>query len=107
MSEASFKRAFDAQFFEVWAGAMGEIVATYTAPFSTPVVVDVLVDTDIEQFGLDGAPVSTYDTYIAFRRQQIEPVQGAAVIVDGVTYTLAQRVRASDESLSRWGVQRA
>ena len=67
----------------------------------------MLVDTDIEQFGLDGAPVSTYDTYIAFRRQQIEPVQGAAVIVDGVTYTLAQRVRASDESLSRWGVQRA
>lgn len=105
MSEAVWKRDFDASFFDTWGGAMGGLDAVYTPPAGAPVTVQVLMDVGIAQFGDDLAPVSHYDTYITFRREQLEPAQFATVVVDGVTYTLAQRVDSSDESLSRWGVQ--
>lgn len=105
MSEAAFKREFDATFFASWGDTMGDIDAVYTPPAGTPVTVQVLVDTGISQFGEDDAPVSHYDTFVTFRRAQVEPQQFGTVVVDGVTYTLAQRIDSSDESLSRWAVQ--
>ena len=105
MSEAAWKREFDTAFYSAWGGAMGGLDAIYTAPAGLPVIVQVLVDVGVAQFGDDLAPVSHFDTYISFRREQMEPVQNATVVVDGVTYTLVQRVDLSDESLARWGVQ--
>ena len=105
MSEADFKRDFDANFFASWGDAMGGLSATYTSPGGTVLPVDVLVDTGIVQFGDDLAPVSSFRTYLSFRRAQVEPEAQASVVVDGVTYLLVQRVDSSDESLSRWGVQ--
>lgn len=105
MSEAAWKREFDTAFYSAWGGAMGGLDAIYTAPAGLPVIVQVLVDVGIDQFGTDLAPVSHFDTYISFRREQVEPEQNGILVVDGVTYTLAQRVDLSDESLSRWAVQ--
>jgi len=105
MSEAAFKREFDAAFFDVWAGVAEDIDAVYTSPTNVVTPVQVLMDTGVAQFGDDFAPVSAYSTFITFRREQVEPVTGGTVVVGGVTYTLAQRVDRGDESLSRWGVQ--
>lgn len=107
MSEAAWKREFDDAFFGAWGEAMGEIDAVYTPPAGAPVPVQVLVDTGIEQFGDDLAPVSTYASFVSFRLAQVEPVQFATVLVDGTTYRLVQRVDTSDQSLSRWAVQHA
>ena len=105
MSEADFKRAFDAAFFDAWASVAGGIDALYTSPDGSSMPVQVLIDTGIVQFGDDSAPVSAYSTFATLRRAQVEPVAGAAVVVDGATYTLVQRVDSSDESLSKWAVQ--
>lgn len=106
MSEAGLKQAFDAAFFAAWANLAGGIDALYTPPAGAAVTVQVLVDTGVAQFGDDFAAVSHYSTFITFRRAQVEPEGGATVVVDGITYTLAQRVESSDESVSRWAVQR-
>ncbi len=106
MSEAQFKRDFDASFFDAWSGAMGGIDAVYTSVAAVDTPVQVLVDTNVEQFGDDPSAVSYFSTHISFRRAQVEPETGATVVVDGATYTLVQRVPNSDESLSRWVVQR-
>lgn len=105
MSEAAFKQSFDEAFFGAWGTAVGGIDALYVSPGGTPTTVQVLVDKGIAQFGDDFAPVSSYTTFVTFRRAQVEPEVTGTVIVDGTTYTLAQRVDSSDESLSKWGVQ--
>jgi hypothetical protein len=105
VSEATFKRAFDEAFFAAWADGVEDLDAVYTSPDAVATPVQVLVDTGVEQFGDDSAPVSAESTFITFRRAQIEPATGGTVVVGGVTYTLAQRVSRSDESLSRWAVQ--
>jgi len=105
MSEATFKREFDAAFFAAWGDLAGGLDALYTPPIGAAVTVQVLVDTGVAQFGEDFAAVSHYRTFLTFRREQIEPETGATVLVGGITYTLAQRVDSSDESLSRWAVQ--
>ncbi len=108
MSEAVFKAEFDAGFFGSWGGAMGGIDALYTPPGGAEVTVQVLVDTDVEQFTADDeAPVSHFATVLTFRRAQVEPQAMAVVVVDGQAYRLVQRVGGSDQSLSRWGVQHA
>lgn len=106
MSEAAWRREFDAAFFGTWDAAMGGISAVYTSPVGVVSTVQVLVDTGIAQFGDDVAPVSTYSTFVTFRRAQLEPELFGTVVVEGVTYTLAQRVDLSDESLSKWAVER-
>jgi len=106
MSEAALKQAFDAAFFVAWANLAGGIDALYTPPAGAAVTVQVLVDTGVAQFGGDFAAISHYSTFVSFRRAQVEPEGGATVVVDGITYTLAQRVESSDESVSRWAVQR-
>lgn len=105
MSEAAFKRDFDSMFFKAWAGIVGGLDAVYTSPTGVVTLVQVLVDTGIEQFGDDYAPVSSYSTFVTFMRTQLEPEVTGTVVVDGLTYTLAQRVHSSDESLTRWAVQ--
>lgn len=105
MSEADLKREFDAAFFAAWGDLAGDLDALYTPPGGVAVTVQVLVDTGVAQFGDDFAAVSHYDTFVTFRRAQIEPEAGATLVVDGTTYTLAQRVDSSDESASRWAVQ--
>lgn len=105
MSEAQFKRDFDVAFFAAWGELAGGIDGLYTPPLGAAVTVQVLVDTGVAQFGDDFAAVSHYSTFATFRRAQIEPVEGATLVVDGITYTLAQRVDSSDESLSRWAVR--
>jgi hypothetical protein len=105
MSEAGLKADFDAVFFDAWADLAGGIDALYTPPVGAPETVQVLVDTGVAQFGDDFAAVSHYSTFVSFRRGQVEPETGATVVVDGMTYTLAQRVDSSDESISRWAVQ--
>lgn len=106
MSDAQFKRDFDAAFFAGWSDLAGGIDALYTPPIGAPITVQALVDTGIAQYGEDFATVSHYSTFVTFRRAQVEPESGATVAVDGITYTLAQRVDSSDESVSRWAVQR-
>lgn len=105
MSEAAFKRGFDAAFFGAWEAAVGGLSALYVSPAGAMTPVEVLVDTVTDQFGDDLAPVSYAKTVISFRREQVEPEALGTVTVDGQTYTLAQRVDRSDESLSRWLVQ--
>lgn len=106
MSEAAFKRSFDANFFRSWGDAVGGLVATYVSPGGAVTDVDVLVDTVTDQFGDDLAPVAYPKIHITFRREQVQPEVLGKVTVDGQTYTLAQPVDWSDESLSRWVVQR-
>ena len=105
MSEANLKREFDAAFFTAWANLASELDALYTPPGGVAQTVQVLVDTGVAQFGEDFSAVSHYSTFVTFRREQIEPESGATLVVDGTTYTLAQRVESSDESVSRWAVQ--
>lgn len=105
MSEANLKREFDAAFFAAWGDLAGELDALYTPPGGVAETVQVLVDTGVAQFGEDFAAVSHYSTFVTFRRAQVEPEAGATLVVDGTTYTLAQRVESSDESVSRWAVQ--
>ena len=104
MSEAAFKRDFDRQFFGAWGGAMGGLAATYIPPGGTPVPVDVLKQTNVEQYGADGAPIAYHAVVLVFRREQVEPETRAQLVVDGDTFILAQRV-AGDESLSHWAVR--
>lgn len=105
MSEAAWKRQFDADFDAAWAEAMGGIDAVYTPPGGAAITVQVLVDTGVEQFGEDGAPVSYHDRVVGFRREQIEPKTLGTVVVDGTTLKLVQRVERSDESRSWWAVE--
>lgn len=105
MSEAGLKREFDAAFFAAWADLAGDLDALYTPPGGVAVTVQVLVDTGVAQYGNDFAAVSHYSTFVTFQRAQVEPESGATLVVDGITYTLAQRVDSSDESVSRWAVQ--
>lgn len=107
MSEADFKREFDANFFAAWADTMGDIDATYTPPGGIAQAVQVLVDTNVAQFGDDLAPVATYSTVISFLRAQVEPEAEALVTVSGTSYRLVQRLEGSDESRSRWGAEHA
>lgn len=107
MSEAAFKRQFDEAFFEAWGDAMDGINAVYTSPDGLIVDVQVLVDTDVQQFGDDGAPVSEARTFISLRLAQLSPLEpeaGAEVSLSGGggCYRLVQRVEGSDESISRW-----
>lgn len=105
MSEAAFQRQFDAAFFGAWGGAMGGLAAQYTPAAGGPAVaVEVLRDTNVDQFGDDGTPISFHAVVLAFRREQIEPETGATVEVDGQTYTLVERI-GGDASLSRWAVR--
>ncbi|NRP55803.1 hypothetical protein AA93_02175 [Xylella fastidiosa subsp. pauca 11399] len=105
MSEATFKHAVDAAFFEAWADVVGGIDATYTSPRGVITPVQVLVDHGVLQFGDDLMPVSAYSTFITFRRDQIEPEPNATLTLAQTTYTLAQRVDSSDASLSKWAVR--
>ncbi|ALR05848.1 hypothetical protein XFHB_02130 [Xylella fastidiosa] len=105
MSEATFKHAVDAAFFEAWADVVGGIDATYTSPRGVITPVQVLVDHGVLQFGDDQVPVSVYSTFITFRRDQIEPEPNATLTLAQATYTLTQRVDSSDASLSKWAVR--
>ena len=107
MSDAAFRRQFDAAFFDAWAGVVGGLEAAYLAPgAATPVPVEVLKDVNVEQFGEDGAPIAFHAVVLTFRRTQVEPASRATVtLVDsGEVFTLAQHI-GGDESLSRWAVR--
>lgn len=106
MSESGLKADFDAGFFEAWADLAGDLDAQYTPPGGAPLTVQVLIDTGVAQYGDDFAPVSHYDTVVVFLRGQVEPESGATLVVGGISYVLAQRIDPSDESISRWAVQR-
>lgn len=104
MSEGAWKQNFDRNFFGAWGAAMGGLSATYTPPGGVAVSVDVLKEVNVEQFGDDGSPIAFHAVVLKFRREQIEPASRAQVVVDGVTYTLAQHI-GGDESLSHWAVR--
>lgn len=105
MSEAAFMRSFDAAFFKAWAGVVGSLAGVYVSPGGTATLVQVLKESRTVDFGDAYAPVSLLRTVVIFQRAQVEPEIQGTVQVDGVTYTLAQRLEDGDESLSKWMVQ--
>lgn len=111
MSEAAFMAAHDAAFFAAWGRVTGGLSATYTPPAGAAVACSVLIDHNVEQFadGDDAAPVSSLGTTVTFRLAELAPVVpalGGTVVVDGITYALAQRLAGSDRSLAVWAVRR-
>lgn len=111
MSETAFLRAHDAKFFAAWGAAVGGLAATYTPPAGAAIACSVLIDHNVEQFadGDDAAPVSSIGTTVTFRLAElgaVVPAVGGTVVVDSITYVLAQRLAGSDRSLAVWAVRR-
>lgn len=111
MSETTFVRAHDAKFFAAWGAAVGGLAATYTPPAGSAIACSVLIDHNVEQFadGDDAAPVSSMGTTLTFRLAElgaVVPGVGGTVVVDSITYVLAQRLAGSDRSLAVWAVRR-
>lgn len=109
MSQRDFMQAFDAAAFDAFFGAGLADEAMYTAPGAEPLPVSVLVDRGRRDFGDDAAPVSTQYVRITFQRSQVQPRKQARVEIlpDGEAFRLVHETEDSDESASRWVVERA
>jgi len=114
MSQRAFMQAFDAAAFSLFATAgladAAEYLAPDAAPGTLPAPCTVLVDRDVEDFGDEVAPVSTFRTRITFQRLEVTAEEGGVVsLLDAAglvteVFTLAQRTR-HDEGISAWWVQ--
>lgn len=114
MSQRAFLQAFDAAAFSAFAAAGLADAAEYLPPYAMPgtpaAPCTVLVDREVEDFGDEVAPVSTFRTRITFQRLEVTAEEGGVVSLldaNGLVaevFTLAQRTR-HDEGISAWWVQ--
>lgn len=103
MSEAAFRRSFDAAFLQSWGGAVGDVTGTYTSPTGTVVAgIHVLVDPAVDFFGDDDGQISYEKALVTLFLAEVAPETGATVLVDGQTYLLVKRTERCDESRSQW-----
>lgn len=107
MSQKDFLRQFDQSAIGSFMAAGMADSATYT-PKTGGVVVpcDVMVDRGVQQWGDDPMPVAAGDVTVSFQRTQVVPEKGGAIVVDGDTYRLTDKL-FDDGSLIRWAVTRA
>lgn len=103
MSEAAFRRDFDAAFVQAWGGVAGDVTGTYTSPSGTVTDgVHVLVDPAVDYFGDDEGQLSYEKALVSLFLAEVSPETGGTVLVDGQTYTLVKRTERCDESRSQW-----
>lgn len=103
MSEATFRRSFDADFRSVWGSAVGGIAGTYTSPLGTVTAgIDVLVDPAVDFFGDEQGQLSYEKALVTLFLEQVQPETNGTVLVDGETYYLVSRTEKCDGSRSQW-----
>ena len=105
MSSRDFRRQLHGQIMGTFLANRVADAATYTAPGGSPVPVDVLVSSDIQQWGDGVMPVAAFDVAISLQLAQVSPRAGGVVHVDGEAWKLETKL-SDDGSLQKWGVVR-
>lgn len=107
MSQRQALRDLDAAIHGAMASAGLAEDGVYRAPGvagSDPgVPVRVYVDRDQQTLGEYGQVVALRDQ-VALFREDVDPVRGGTVVIDGWRYELAERI-GLDDSLSTWNVR--
>ena len=104
MSQKAFLRAFDLHAGAAFAAAGMADAAVYTAPGSVaPRACTVTVDRGTQQWGDEPMVVAAGNVIVSFLAPAFAPVKGGAVVVDGDTYRLSDKL-GDDGSLVRFAV---